>query len=154
MVNDSLKIKGFYRINVKDGESVIKDTGWVENQVVNAGVDSFLLTWLGAGTGGYKVSHMALGTGAAPAKTDSTLAGETGARTTVTSSLTNDSSSRIILFTGQFAAGSDMPTGNLANIGLFDASTSGHMFSGAAYSSMAIQSSFSVLASYALHVAN
>ena len=123
--------------------------------MTNAGVDDFLLTWAGAGAGGKQITFAALGTGSEPAKTDTVLAGENGARVSVASSLTSNATYRILQMTGQFASGTDMATGNLNNIGLFNSSAiGGSMFSGATFASSSIASNQSILFTYSLQVSN
>src|SRR5687767_8323197 len=75
---DSLKIKGMFRLHIEDGPTgkIVGDSGWIENQVTNVGGFLNIVNQLGTSLTGSKISHAALGTGGAPAATDTTQAGE------------------------------------------------------------------------------
>jgi|ERR1035437_4781836 hypothetical protein len=136
-IKESAKPRGFYRVNITEGGAVVGDSGWKENTVVNDGVTQYLINWLvGATASGKSVTHAALGTGGAPAVTDTALAGEVSARAAVSTSII---SSRTAQFTAQFASGASFvsTTLNISNIGLFNTVTAGvgTIFAGNTYAS-------------------
>ena len=74
---EGMKIRGFYRIQITDDSGkILGDSGYKENQVTNDGFNNFLVKNLGAISGSAQISHMALGTGTAPAASATTLNGE------------------------------------------------------------------------------
>lgn len=154
---DAIKVRGFFRVNItenQDGkEVVVGDSGWRENQVVNLGFDQYLCQTL-AGMGGSKtVSHMALGTGGAPAAADTSLAGEIGdaasSRKTVSPSTI---ASKTVQFTAAFNSVDSFITAskNISNIGLFNTSTTqaGTIFAGNTYTSSSLATNQNVNATY------
>jgi hypothetical protein len=83
-VKDSTKPRGFFRVNIVEDQAdgsqrIVGDSGWLENLTTNAGRSNYLINNL-AGVG-MTVGYIALGTGGAPASTDTTLAGEIMAST-------------------------------------------------------------------------
>lgn len=133
---ENTKLRGFYRVQIsEDGKGIVGDSGWKENQVVNDGIQQYLVNWLVGDTGnGKSVSHMALGTGGAPASNDTSLTGEVEKRASVTTSVVD---SRTGQFTAQFASDNSFVTDtqNISNIGLFNTSSGGTIFAGNTYSS-------------------
>src|SRR5690349_24734248 len=83
---ETLNVKGFFRIQLKEDGKVVGDSGWQENLVVNLGFSQYLVDPLG-GTS-KQISRMMLGSGGDPSATDTGIAGEfntaTYTRTTVT----------------------------------------------------------------------
>jgi hypothetical protein len=133
---DNVKLKGFFRVQItEDGKGVVGDSGWRENQVTNLGIQDYIINWLVGDTGnGKSITHLALGTGSAPASNGTGLQGEVEARQSVTTSIV---ASRTAQFTGQFASGDSFVTNtqNIANIGLFNASAAGTIFAGNTFDS-------------------
>lgn len=153
---DHIKLRGFFRVNItehKNGKEVIVgDSGWRENQVTNLGIQDYLVNPL-MGAAGKNVSHMALGTGGAPAAADTTLAGEithaSNSRKTVSTSVV---SSKTAQFTAAFASSASFVTAsvNISNIGLFHTSTTagGTLFAGNTYTSSSLATNQNVNATY------
>src|SRR5678816_282245 len=79
---DAIKVRGFFRLQIVEDDPltgkprVVGKTGWRKNTVVNLGFDQFLCQTLAGMAGSKTVSFAALGTGTAPAATDTTLNGE------------------------------------------------------------------------------
>lgn len=126
--SDGMKVRGFYRVQLtEDNKGVVGDSGWCENQVTNDGIRQYIVGWLVSGTG-KSVTHMALGTGGAPAAGDTVLAGEnfhkstnatTNSRAAVSTSIVASGTAQ---FTAAFASANSFVTAsaNIANIGLFE----------------------------------
>lgn len=135
-----IKIKGMFRLKITDSDRIIGDTGWRENQVTNLGFNQYLVSALGSISGSKYISHAAVGTGGAPAATDTALAGEQSVRNAVTAA--TSSGSKTVRFTGTFASADSFVTAskNLSNIGLFNTSTAagGTLFAGNTYASSAV----------------
>lgn len=126
--SDGIAIKGFFRVQItENGKGVIGDSGWRKNQVTNLGINQYLVNWLTSGAG-KSVTYMALGTGGAPASSDTSLSGElthsTSGRAAVSSSIVASGTAQ---FTGAFASANSFvtATANISNIGLFNTSTTG-----------------------------
>jgi hypothetical protein len=143
---DELKIKGFFNLELvehgKDGKTVVVGkSGWRGNTIVNQGFLDYLSRLLGAIANSKQVTFAAVGTGAAPAVGDTTLAGElthaAGSRDAVTAA--TSANSKGVRFTGTFASANshNTTTINISNIGLFQQSNTntGTIFAGAAYAS-------------------
>jgi len=127
-VGDTLKVKGFFRLQIKQDGKVVGDSGWRENQVVNLGFSHYLVDLLGQGASSKQISRMMLGTGTAPGATDTSLNGElnTATYTRTTVSFTN-TSSKTARFAATFASANSHITAavTLQNIGLINNTTSG-----------------------------
>lgn len=151
---DSAIPRGFFRIQVTEDGKVVGDTGWTENQVTNLGINQYLVNWLvGDTANGKSVSHMALGTGGAPASDATSLTGEithaAGSRKAVSSSVV---ASRTAQFTAAFNSADSWLTAsaNISNIGLFNTSTTaaGTIFAGNTFASSTIATNQNVQATY------
>ena len=148
------KIRGFYNIEIVDPDgTVVGRSGWHENLVVNDGFNDFLAKTLGGISGSKQVTHMALGTGGAPAASDTTLAGEQSARAAVTAA--TSSNSKAVVFTATFnsAASFVTATKNLSNVGLFNSSAAGALFAGNTFTSSSVATNQSVNATYQINFA-
>ena len=136
-------VRGFFRLQITEGPDnrVVGDSGLCENTVTNEGFRDYLARALGAIASSKQVTYAALGTGAAPAVGDTTLAGEVthNASSRDAVSAATSSSSKAVSFTGSFASADshNTTTVNISNIGLFQQSNTntGTIFSGAAYNS-------------------
>lgn len=138
---ENLGVRGFFRAQVEDSSGrIIGDSGWRENQVLNDGITQYILDWL-VGNTGKAVTHMAIGTGGAPASNATTLAGQVanGKRAAVSTSII---SSRTAQFTAAFASADSFltATANISNVGLVNTSATnlGTFLCGAAFASSAI----------------
>ena len=146
--SDGMKVRGFFRVQLLEDEaSVVGDSGWCENQVTNLGMRQYLVGWLVSGTG-KSVTHMALGTGGAPASDATVLEGgifhqygnaTTNSRAGVSTSVVASGTAQ---FTAGFASENSFLTAsaNIANIGLFEtyltsAANLGTLFAGNTFAS-------------------
>ncbi|MFA5583305.1 MAG: hypothetical protein WDA09_03745, partial [Bacteriovoracaceae bacterium] len=79
-MKEGQKIRGFFRVQLTKEENgtekIVGDSGWRENQVTNLGIQDYIVDNLVGAAGGKSVTHMALGTGGAPASNATSLAGE------------------------------------------------------------------------------
>jgi hypothetical protein len=105
---------------------------------------------LGAIAGSLQVSHLALGSGGAPAASDTSLAGEVVKRQAVTAA--TSSTSKAVLFTGTFSSANSFVTNtqNISNIGLFNSSSTGTLFAGNTFASSSCATNQDVNVSYAI----
>lgn len=151
-----VRIRGMFRLQItedKDGKAmIVGDSGWRENQVTNDGILNYLTTPLTGGAG-KAVTHIALGTGTAPASNATSLNGEiTHASNSRKSASTSIVSSRTAQFTAAFNSSDSFLTAsaNLSNIGLFYTSTTaaGSILAGNTYSSSAVATNQNVNATY------
>lgn len=154
--NEGLKIKGFFRVQLtapNDPETIVGDSGWQQNQVVNLGVNNYLCQLLGDMAGSRQITHAALGTGTAPGAAATSLEGEldsTSSRAAVTAATsTNSMKAR---FTATFSSANSFAsaTVTLRNIGLFYTSTqnSGTLFCGNTYATSQCQTNQNVNITY------
>jgi hypothetical protein len=151
--NERVAVRGFYRLQLENQDGTfVPDNGWYENQVVNLGFNEYLVSTLGAIAGSKQVSHMAVGTGGAPAAGDTTLAGEQSVRAAVTAA--TSSTSKAVQFTATFASAVSFVTAtkNLSNIALAHTSTAGAatIFAGNTYTSSAVATNQSLNATYTI----
>lgn len=134
-VKEAIGVRGFYRVQIKENGELKGDSGWLENQVTNLGFNQYLVSALGAIAGSKQISFAALGSGAAPAAGDTVLAGEVEVRSAVTAA--TSSASKTVRFTATFGSSDSFVTNtqNISNIGLFNTSSGGTLFSGNTYAS-------------------
>jgi hypothetical protein len=152
-VRENVKIRGFYRVAiVEESGEMVGDSGYLENLITNDGFNNFLAKALGAISGSSQVTHMALGTGGAPAASDTTLAGEQSVRAAVTAA--TSSTSKAVVFTATFSSANSFVTAtkSISNIGLFATSTAGAatLFAGNTYASSSIATNQNCNATYSL----
>lgn len=160
LAQEGLKIRGFYRLQITELDGTITgDSGWKENQVTNDGFNNYLVKTLGAIAGSAQISHMALGTGSAPAASATSLNGEVvtnGSSSVVRSAVTaaTSSSSKTVRFTATFSSANSFLTAsaNISNVGMFNVSgpttASGTLFAGNTYTSSSCATNQNVNATY------
>jgi len=146
---DNAIARGFFKIQItEDGKGVVGDSGWCENQITNLGVQDYLVDWLVGDTdNGKSITHLALGSGSAPASNATSLEGEVVKRQAVTTSIV---ASRTAQFTGAFASADSFVTDtqNISNIGLFNTSAGGTIFAGNTFASSSCATNQNVNATY------
>lgn len=145
---DFSKVKGSYRLQFTEDGKVVGDTGWIDNQIVNLGFNQYLVSTLGAIAGSKQVSHMALGSGGAPAAADTSLAGEVEKRASVTAA--TSSTSKTVRFTATFNSSDSFVTNtqNLSNVALVNTSSGGTIFAGNTFASSSCATNQNVNATY------
>jgi|ERR1035437_8873793 hypothetical protein len=158
--SEGMSVRGFFRVQLtEDGKGVVGDSGWEENQVTDLGIRQYIVDWLTSGAG-KSVTHMALGTGTAPAQAATSLSGEvTGSsgagRAAVSSSVVASGTAQ---FTAAFASANSFvtATANISNIGLFNTSTvgGGTIFAGNTFASSSCATNQSVNATYQIRFAS
>ena len=84
MVQEGIKIKGCFRVRLgEDGPDgvpvVVGDSGWMDNMIVNLGVQDYILDWLCEGTdgAGKRLDTIMIGTGGEVASDATLIAGST-----------------------------------------------------------------------------
>lgn len=147
---EGVKVVGMFRLNITEDGKIVGDSGWKKNQVTNLGFNQYLVSALGSIAGSKYVSHVALGTGGAPAASDTSLAGEQSVRASVTAA--TSSASKTVRFTATFDSAVSFVTAskNISNIGLFNTSTAagGTLFAGNTFTSSAVATNQNVNATY------
>jgi hypothetical protein len=149
-MSDGILVKGAFRVNILENGEIVGDSGWLSNQVTNEGFRNYMARLLGAIAGSLQVSHLALGSGGAPAASDTSLAGEVVKRQAVTAA--TSSTSKAVLFTGTFSSANSFVTNtqNISNIGLFNSSSTGTLFAGNTFASSSCATNQDVNVSYAI----
>ena len=147
-VKDGIRVRGFYRVQITEGDEIVGDSGWLGNQVVNLGFNQYLVMSLGSIAGSKYITHAGLGTGGAPGAGDTSLAGETDKRTTITAA--TSSGSKTLRLTATFGSSDSFVTAtrNISNIGLFNTSSGGTLFAGNTYASSSCAVNQNVNATY------
>jgi len=155
-ISDGAGVRGFFRVQIAESGRVVGDSGWKENQVTNLGINQYLVNWLLGDTGnGKSVTHMALGTGGAPASDATAITGEPAGskRATVSTSVV---SSRTAQFTAAFNSADSFltATASISNIGLYNTSTTGAgtLFAGNTFASSSVATNQSVNATYQIRI--
>ncbi len=152
----NIKMRGFYRLNIcapNDPDTIVGDSGWIENQVTNLGVNDYLAQLLGNMAGSKQVTHMALGTGTAPGAAATALEGEldsTSSRAAVTAATSSNSFKARFTATFNSANSFASATVTLRNVGLFNTSTqnSGTVMCGNTYATSTCATNQNVNATY------
>lgn len=156
---DCVRVHGFFRLRITEDDKqsgktkVVGQTPWFKNAVTNDGFDQYLVRLIGAMASSKQISHVALGTGGAPAATDTTLAGEiTHASNSRQSVTTSSVSSKTQRFTATFSSANSFVTAsvNISNIGLFQQSNTNTatLFAGNTYTSSALATNQNVNITY------
>lgn len=154
----TVKMRGFFRLNVvEDGPDgkpiVVGDSGWMPNQITNAGYDNFLSRVIGALAGSSLASYAALGTGSVIASNSTALPGElTDAANCRCTLATATTGSKTVQFTFTLASNIVTASRAISNVGLFAVSTTalGSCFAGNTFASSALATNQAVNGSYAL----
>lgn len=160
-IQEKGKIIGMFRVNIEEDGKIVGDSGFRKNLITNLGFNEYLVKQLGTALTGSKVSHAALGTGGAPAATDTTLSGEVstnGSGSVVRAGVTaaTSSGSKTLRNTATFSSANSFITAsaNISNIGLFGVSgpttASGTLFAGNTYTSSAVATNQNVNITYDL----
>jgi hypothetical protein len=157
---ETTKLRGMFRLQLEEDGRIVGDSGWHENQITNLGFLN-IVNQLGTSLTGSKISHAALGTGGAPAASDTTLSGEVstnGSGSVVRAALTaaTSSTSKTLRNTATFSSANSFVTAsaNISNIGLWQTSgpttASGTLMAGNTYSSSACATNQNVNVTYDL----
>jgi hypothetical protein len=126
---EDMRIIGILDLVLKDEKGRVKETRKMENLIVNNGKYGIADQLIASPTIN-KPSHFAVGTGStAPSATQTALVSETGTRVTFSS---KTRSGKVVTMVGTFAAGNG--TGALTEAGIFNASSSGSMYSRVTFS--------------------
>jgi hypothetical protein len=144
---EGVNVRGFFRLNIVDEEfGIVGDSGWQENQITNLGFLN-VVNQLGTSLTGSKHSHLALGSGGAPASNATTLGGEVEVRAALTAA---SSGSTALQMTATFASSASFVTNtqNISNIGVFGTSAGGTLLSGNTYASSSCATNQAVNATY------
>lgn len=149
---DAIRVRGRYRLHIVNPDGTIaSDSGWVDNLVTNVGFQLYLADNIGKSSGSKQVAYVALGTGGAPAATDTTLAGEIMGSTQRKAVTYANVSSKTARFTATFASSDSFITAssNISNIGLFaTTNTNDTLFAGNTYSSSSLNTNQNVNMTY------
>lgn len=159
-VKDKGKIRGMFRLQIDEDGVIVGDSGWKENLITNGGFNN-IVNQMGTSLTGSKLSHAALGTGGAPAATDTTQSGEVSTNASgsvLRAALTaaTSSSSKTLHNTATFSSSNSFITAaaNISNVGLWNTSGpytgSGALMQGQTYTSSALATNQNVNLTYDL----
>ena len=144
---EGVKVRGFFRVQIEDEEfGIVGDSGWRENVITNLGFLN-VVNQLGTSLTGSKHSHLALGSGGAPATNATALGGEVEVRAALTAA---SSGSTALQMTATFASSASFVTNtqNISNIGVFGTNSGGTLLSGNTYASSSCATNQAVNATY------
>jgi len=147
-MENTIKVKGMFRVQIEEDGTVVGDSGWLENQVTNLGFNQYLVSSLGSIAGSKYITHMALGSGTVPGAAATTLDGEVEKRTSITAA--TSSGSKTLRLTATFGSSDSFVTNtqNISNVGLFNTSSGGTLFAGNTYASSSCATNQNVNATY------
>jgi hypothetical protein len=151
--NEGLKIRGFFRLQISEDGEIVGDSGWMQNNVTDVGMDTYILQLMSADAGSIRISHAALGTGGLVTDGTTRLPGEldhdAASRAAVT--LVTSASSRLRA-TATFNSTQSFltTTANISNVGLFQQSNTdtATVFAGNTYASSQVASNQNVNLTY------
>lgn len=143
--NDGLTIRGFFRLNIVDGDSgeIVGDSGWHENTVTNEGKLGYLVKSLGSIANSSYLSYAGIGEGtdtinAASTVLTSECSGTSNEPQRATLTMAS-SGSTALRCTGTFSSADSFVTAteSIAEIGLFRSvgSDGGTLFAGNTFDS-------------------
>ena len=144
---EGIRVRGFFRVQIEDEQDgIVGDSGWQENVITNLGFLN-VVNQLGTSLTGSKHSHLALGSGGAPATNATLLGGEVEVRAALTAA---SSGSTALQMTATFASAASFVTNtqNISNIGVFGTSSGGTLLSGNTYASSSCATNQAVNATY------
>lgn len=144
---EGIRVRGFFRVQIEDEQDgIVGDSGWQENVITNLGFLN-VVNQLGTSLTGSKHSHLALGSGGAPATNATTLGGEVEVRAALTAA---SSGSTALQMTATFASAASFVTNtqNISNIGVFGTNTGGTLLSGNTYASSSCATNQAVNCTY------
>lgn len=147
-IKDGIKVIGSYRLQITEEGKVVGDTGWKQNQIVNLGFNQYLVMSLGSISGSKFITHVALGSGGAPAASATSISGEVEKRAAVTAATSSGSKTLRLTATFDSAASFVTNTQNISNIALANTSSGGTIFSGNTYASSAVATNQNVNVTY------
>ncbi len=162
--NDSLKVKGMFRIQIDESGKMVGDSGWKRNTITNLGFQQYLVLSLGSLSGSKYVSHISIANNTSAIDPTATgLTTELDKRTTVTASSTV-AGSKTVRFTGSFMSSLNTATSSawiatsnatrtIQSVGLFNTLTGGTMFAGNTFSSSTIATNQSLYFTYDIQFA-
>jgi len=156
---EGIRVRGFYHLQLveKDEQgipTVVGDSGWQENQVVNLGFRDYLCHLIAASAGSKQIGRVMIGTGTAPGAAATSLDGELNTATYTRQSPTLSlGGSTAMSFLATWASSDSHITATTAiqNIGLINNTTSaGTIFSGNTYTVSTWQTNQDLNATYAI----
>lgn len=156
---DGVRMRGFFRIQIHEHDQedpeappeLVGDSGWQENTITNNGYDLYIARVLAGVSGSSLANYCALGTGTAPAATDTALLGELTDATNCRAALTpTTTGSKTVSYSFNLASSRVTANRTIQNIGLFGTSavTVGSVFAGNTYATSSLASNQSVSGSY------
>jgi hypothetical protein len=153
-IKEKSRVRGFFRLNIVNPDGTIAgDSGWMENIITNMGYKMYLCDNIGQAPGSKQIGYVALGTGATPLATDTTLTGEIFSSIRRTAVTYLNQSSKSAQFTATFSSANSFltATSNLQNIGLYNTTATGDtLFSGNTYVSSACATNQNVNVTYTI----
>jgi hypothetical protein len=153
MMNQGLKIKGMFRIQITEDGRLVGDSGWRENNVTNNGMDQYILQLMTGDAASKRVTHAALGTGGTLTNATNQIPGEIAHNVSSRAAVTAvTSASSRVRFTATFNSANSFvsASANISNIGLYQQSNTNTatVFAGNTYTSSTVATNQNVNVTY------
>lgn len=150
-----LKVKGFFHLNIEEDGKIVGDSGRVKNLVTRHGFQHICLR-IGTSLSGTQFSHFNVGEGTAPATNSTSLHSEvSGTNNAVqrqVATAATQAGSVTLRFTGTMSSANSFVTAqeNISNVGIFNHSSGSSLCAGAAYASSTCDTNQNVNITYDL----
>ena len=154
-MEQKMTVKGAFRLHIEEDGKIVGDSGWKKNIVTTGGFQNFC-NLLGTGLTGSQISHVNVGTNAAPASNATALPSEViGVGAVVIRDLVTaatQAGSKTLRFTGTLASAASFVTKSetINNVGLFAHSTTNNLQAGASYTASSVATNQAVNITYDL----
>lgn len=151
--DEGIKLRGFFRLQVTEDGEIVGNSGWMPNNVTDAGMNLYILELMSADAGSLRISWAALGTGGLVTDGTEQLPGELGhfASGRAAATLVTSASSRLRV-TATFNSTQSFltTTADISNVGLFQQSNTdtATVFAGNTYASSNVASNQNVNLTY------
>ena len=152
---DSLKARGFWRLQIEEDGNIVGDSGWHKNIVTTGGFQN-ICNLIGTSLTGSQWSHANVGTNGTPASNATALPSEvvgtsaTVQRAGVTAS--TQSGSKTLRFVATLSSSNSFVTQSetINNVGLFAHSTTDNLQAGVSYTASSVATNQNVNITYDL----
>lgn len=147
--------QGFFRLklgeDINGKTKIVGDSGWLKNEVTNLGFQNYICALIGGVAGSKQVGMMVVGTGNAPATSDTSLGGETKRQTCGNATLASKTmQATLAIASGAHPGG----TPTIKNLGLIENTASGGtILCGGTFSTSQWQTNQGLSATYQLRFA-
>ncbi len=148
----AVKVRGFFRLQIGEGDKVVGDSGWLENTVTVDGLTNYIAASIGAVTGSKLFSQMCLAS-AQTSAVNSTQLSLTGEFTTRKATTNTVASTGTFQATAAWASSEIGATQVINAIGLYNVGAAGTLGCGQTFAQSTWQTNQAISATYQLRFA-